>query len=80
MLNYIGPSDGQGIRVYNDGAEVANVTTKVAGSDSPGDGRVVVGRLYTDRDMLYVSVQIDELAFFNKALSKTDITAMYNAV
>ena len=76
VMSYIGPSDGEGIRIFYNGTEVANVTTKAAGSDPPGDGRVVVGRVYTDRDVLYVSVQLDELALFNKALSTTEITMM----
>ena len=59
---------------------MGNDTTKYARSYSAGDGRLVVGRAYTDRDLLHVSAQVDELIFFNKALSTTDITAMYNGV
>ena len=80
VMNYIGPSDGEGIRIFDNGTEVANVATKVAGSDHPGDGRIVVGRIYTDRGLLYASVQVDELTFFNKALSTTEIAATYNGV
>ena len=29
ILNYLGPSNGEGIRIYYDGAEVASDTTKV---------------------------------------------------
>ena len=71
---------GEGIRIYYNGTDVASHTIKTDGSYPAGDGRIVVGRGYTDRDELYASVQIDELAFFNKALSTTEITAMYNAV
>ena len=80
MLNYIGPNDGQGIRVHYNGTEVANDTTKSEGTYSTGDGRIVVGRYYSHRDVRYTSMQVDELAFFNKALSTTDIKAMYSSV
>ena len=84
VLNYIGPNDGEGIRVYYNGTEVANATTNSDGTYSTGDGRIVVGRylfLWDGHcDMWYPSLQIDELTFFNKALSTTDITAMYNGV
>ena len=78
VLNYIGPNAG--IKVYYNGAEVGGDTTKFAGSSNTADGRVVVGRLSTDGDYCYTSLQLDELAFFNKALSTTEITTMYNAV
>ena len=76
VVNYIGPDDGQGIRVY--GIEVAGSTTRDV-TCSAGDGRIVVGRCYIDEDMRYASVEIDELIFFNKALSTTDIERLYNA-
>ena len=82
VLNYIGPDNGQGIRGYVNGQEVASGTTKHPRSYPAGDGRIVVGRFTTDRDLdqLYSSIQIDELIFFNKALSTTDIKLLYNVV
>ena len=77
MLNYIGPDDGQGIRVY--GMEVVGSTIRDV-SRSAGDGRIVVGRGRTDEDSFYASMQIDELIFFNKALSTNDINLLYNVV
>ena len=82
-MNYIGPNDGQGIRVYSNRLDVVSETTRVGGSYSTGDSRVVVGRISTDiseNGYRYRSMQLDELVFFNKALSTTEITAMYNAV
>ena len=80
MLNYIGPNDGQGIRGYVNGKEVVNDPTKTARSYAPGQGRIVVGRRFTDRDRLYMSMMVDELLFFNQTLSTTDIKLLYNAV
>ena len=79
MLNYIGPNDGEGIRVYYNGQEEVNGITEDA-IRSAGDGRIVVGRMKTDEDRYYASMEIDELIFFNKALSTADIKLLYNAV
>ena len=81
VLNYIGPNNGQGIQIYYNGQEVESDTIKdAARSHSAGDGRVVLGRLYTNSDDYYGSVEIDELLFFNQTLSNDDINALYNAV
>ena len=41
-----------------------------------GDGRIVVGRINTDQDRNYASLQIDELIFFNQALTQQEIEAL----
>ena len=56
MLSYIGPGYGQGIRVYYDGVEVEGDTSMFEGSFLAGDGRIVVGRLSTEKDENYLSV------------------------
>ena len=65
VLNYIGPNNSEGIRIFYDGVEVASDTTNITTTHSAGDGRIVVGRGYTDNDERYSSVQIDELIFFS---------------
>ena len=79
VLNYIGPNNGEGIRGYYNGQEVMSDTDKDGGSYPDGDGRIVVGKTYTDLDQLYPSMLINELIFFNKALSPNDIKLLYNA-
>ena len=79
VVNFIGPSDGQGIKVYHNGQEVASDTERGNSLIDVSSGRIVVGRYYTDRDERYASVQVQELAFFNKAQSLTQIQAIYNA-
>ena len=61
---------------------MANATTKSEFHRpiSSGDGRIVVGREVTNLDGGYASMEIDELIFFNNALSTTDIKLLYNAV
>ena len=59
---------------------MANSTTKdTAQSHSATDGRIVVGRWYTDREWAYASVQVDELLFFNRDLSTEEIKMIYHA-
>ena len=76
ILNYFNSSDGEGIRIYYNGSEVASDTSKADGLQSPGYGRIVVGRKYTDSDQDYFSVQIDELIFFNKSLTLEEIITL----
>ena len=45
-----------------------NVVTHVE-----GDGRIVFGRFYTDVDDRYASVQMDQLLFFNHALTAPEM-------
>ena len=64
-LNYIGPNDGQGIRVYLDGVPRGSDVTVSKSQDrhSQGEGRVVVGREFTHFDDKYANVTVDELLF-----------------
>ena len=80
VLNYIGPNNGQGIRIFVDGAEVRSDTDKVLPINpySAGDGRIVVGRRFTGTDEKYARVQIDELIYFNQALKESEIASLYN--
>ena len=77
-MNYLGPNNGQGIRIYYNGTEVASDTTKTSYRLSAGDGRIVVGRYRTNRNDHYGNMQVDELIFFNEALSQDDITMLHN--
>ena len=75
LLNYIGPNNGQGIRIYYNGEQVASDTRKsnLYSEHQPGNGRIVVGRYYTNKDQRYASVEIDELVFFNNSLNLEEI-------
>ena len=82
MINYIGPNNGEGDEasmIFFNGTEVASKTTKPAQSYATGDGRIVVGRSYTHRDERYASVEVDELIFFNAALTGSDVMSIYNS-
>ena len=76
MVNYIGVDDG--IRIYYNGTEEDRDTAKTTefGPYSAGDGRVVVGRWFIERDDRYPSLQVDEMIFFNRHLSSDEIAAL----
>ena len=80
MMNYIGPDDDEGIRVYQNGVEMKPFDTQTSPSSNPvGAGRIVVGRSKTDTDKNYVSVQVDELIFFNHVLGMEEIEMSSNS-
>ena len=80
VINYIGPNEGEGIRIYHDGVQVSNKTTKSQGlchtTACRPDGRIVVGRLKIREESNYCSLHIDELTLFNEALSEEEITML----
>ena len=86
VINFIGPNDGQGFKVYNDGLQekgrkkggVQGEGANIIGSTDypPSDGRIVLGRSHTNFDGQYSSVYIDELYFYNTCLTKEQITRL----
>ena len=76
VLNYIGPNNGQGIRFYFDGVQVANDTRKRSTTTFAGDGRMILGKQGINVDARYASVDVDELLFFNETLSDQSIQDM----
>ena len=78
VLNYIGPDNGQGIRIYEDGVLTGSEVTKSGGTYSAGDGRVVVGRPYVDLNVQHGWVNVDELLFFNQSLNDQQVWGIKN--
>ena len=79
VLNYLGPEpEVGGISVYNDNAFVGSQPDGISLESSPGTSDVVLGQRYTDEDNYYTSLQVDELMFFKRNLSASDIKAFYN--
>ena len=78
VLNYIGPEEGQGITLYNNGIRTKTGTTKKDDPAGKGNGKVVIGKFYTDRNERYSNVEMDELYFFNQALDSDLVSALMN--
>ncbi|MBI4463410.1 MAG: LamG domain-containing protein, partial [Acidobacteria bacterium] len=77
-----GTYDGTSVRLYLDGAEIGSgtATTVSIGYSFPNDdfymGRFGISSCLSG---LYFSGQIDEVEVFNRALSASEISAIYNA-
>ena len=78
VLNYIGPNDEEGIKIYYNGIQTAYDKIKEVDTYEPGNGQVVLGRQFIDKDSLYTVADVDELLFFNEALSDQNIQYMNN--
>ena len=70
-VNFISPVGG--FKVYNNGMEGGSGAINLGGSYSIADGRIAIGRRLTGVDGNYASVEVDELLFFNAALSEEEI-------
>ena len=76
-MNYIGPADGQGIVIYQDGRKVAADTQKYLIMGQPGDGMLVAGRMLTNTDNSYSTFNLDELLLFNSVLNEEEVNTIY---
>ena len=79
-MNFIGPNEGQGIRIYNDGKLIGNDTTKSNGTNSPSNERIQIGRIDlrsinnpSRTSPFYASVEVDELLIYNRTLTEPEI-------
>ena len=80
VKTYNSPSNGHGLWLFKDGA-LKDYDLHAYGSstiNAAGDGQVVFGRSFVDEDDRYTNVEIDELIFFNEALSDGEVRELYN--
>ena len=73
VLNFLGPNDEEGIRIYKNGKHVGNHTIITQSSSTESNGRIAIGRAFTEINNYYGSVQVDELLFFNHSLTEQEI-------
>ena len=55
-----------------DDINVKNETRKRSSISISNNGTIVIGRLFTDFDEYYASVQVDELLFYNRTLTEPE--------
>ena len=72
-----GPNNGEGITVHLN-SESVTASSKAANNIFPNKatGEVAIGRLYMDLDQQYGNVMADELTFWNRQLSETEVEAL----
>lgn len=78
-MNYLGPDEGEGIQVYIDGVLAVVDTGRDDETKAATDGKVVIGRRFSDRDYNYGEAIIDELMMFNQALSQQQVQDLYQS-
>ena len=72
-VNYIGPDNGQGFRLYRDGVLAQIGFVKQAGGYTSANNTMRLGQL---PDNFYGDIVVDELLFFNKVLNETFISQL----
>ena len=77
-MNYVGPMNDQGLAIFQDGALVAVQPNKGTQESTSGNGSLVLGKRYVDEDDKYVSIDLDELVFFNRKLTAPEVMTIYN--
>ena len=60
-----------------DGVKVENSTRLYEFNTQSGSGDMVIGHCYTKLKLNYSSVMVDELTFWNHALTSVEIQAIY---
>ena len=81
VINYFGPDDGEGIKVYHNREEVGSDTTRfpLPETNTPGEGRMALGRdPIGDEEFygFYGSVEVEDLRFFNQNLTAEAIETL----
>ena len=80
VLNYLGPAPiTGGIQVLIDGAEAGRFNTRNFINGMPytlGPGRAALGKKYIEYNNWYNSMDIDELYFYNTALSVDQVQSL----
>lgn len=74
----VGTLDDDYLRLYVNGTEINNVSRPSSATINTTTNTMVIGRLGT-YNAYYWNGEIDELAFWNKTLTTTEITALYNS-
>ena len=77
VINLVDSNNGQEIRIYHDGNLIRSKTLTGL-LDLPVDvnGRIVIGRAFTDLNQYYASVYVDEILLYNEGLTEDEITKL----
>ena len=78
VMNYIGPNNGEGLEVFQDGTLVEGTQSGGNFDATKGNGTLVLGKRYVDEDDNYAWIDLDELVFFNRKLTASEVMKIYN--
>ena len=79
VLNYRKSSRSPLARLsaYINTQEVLKDSTKVPKDTASGDGRIVLGRAFSEIDDFYTSMAVDEVVFYNEWLDPSEIDELF---
>ena len=63
--------------LYVNGELALRDTTKKPQDSEPSDGRIVLGRPYSEVDDYYTSMEVEDLVFYNSATDPEEIKTLY---
>ena len=78
VVNYFGPNNGEGFNTYFNGNIAFTDNTIQEDNTTAGNGRIVIGKSFTEIDDYYTSLEVDEVLLFNKILTAQEINYLYN--
>ena len=78
-MNYLDYNSDEAVQIYYDGEKRTGDSVLTVRTATPSDGRIVIGRKFGNVDGDYSTMEIDELALFNTALSSEQITYLYDS-
>ena len=76
--NIVGTYDGTNIKIYVNGS--LEGTTAYSTTPAQTDQPLVIGRWYGNYNDYYTDGKIDQVRIFNKAISATEVTTLYNEI
>ena len=81
VLVYNGPNNGEGITVYLNNTSKTSTTIDSSNNNNPSitpdsTGEVIIGKLHVGEAKHYSNVMADELTFWNRQLSETEVEAL----
>ena len=71
-------SSDDDLKVYVNGQDPWAILHSGSNGKGPSDGRLVLGRYFTDVDSNYASVEVDELIFWNTVIPEAEIQYLAN--
>ena len=80
VVSIVGPSDGEGFRVYYNGVLEGSDSSRGGETGSGNSGQLVIGKRLVDLSGYYASVTVDELTLWSRSLTAAEIVAIHEMV
>ena len=78
VINYIVSDCGKGFTTYINGRAAMSDRSINEGFNTAGNGRIVIGRSFTEVNDFYTTMEMEELVIFNRFLTDEQINQIRN--